>query len=107
VKHLRFDEEAEAEFLEAADVYDADNRAVAWRFVKAVLDAIEVVHERSKRHGSGTCPMADLCRHPELAPICRRARRTPLLFPHPARLATALGLRTRHTPCTHSPRGGP
>jgi plasmid stabilization system protein ParE len=44
VRHLRFDEEAEAEFLEAADSYDADNRVVAWRFVQAVLSAIESVH---------------------------------------------------------------
>jgi toxin ParE1/3/4 len=44
VKHLRFDEEAEAEFLEAADFYDADNPAVAWRFVQAVFAAMDIVH---------------------------------------------------------------
>lgn len=45
MKHLRFDEEAEAAFLEAADFYEADNPAVARRFVRAVFAAIDIVHQ--------------------------------------------------------------
>jgi plasmid stabilization system protein ParE len=44
VKQLRIDEEANTELVEAAEYYASDNPAVAWRFVRAVVAAIEAVH---------------------------------------------------------------
>jgi toxin ParE1/3/4 len=44
VKRLIVEDGAAAEFEEAASRYEAENRAVAWRFVQQVLAVIDSVH---------------------------------------------------------------